>query len=37
MGVVIVAQLEMIQKLKQFMCKEAIYFYTEISITVCLN
>lgn len=37
MGVIIVAQLEMMRKLKQFMCKEAIYFYTKISITVCLN
>ena len=36
-GVIIVAQLEMMRKLKQFMCKEVIYFYTEISITVCLN
>ena len=33
-GVIIVAQLEMMRKL---MCKEVIYFYTEISITVCLN
>lgn len=37
MGVIVVAQPEMMRKLKQFMCKDAIYFYREISITVCLN
>lgn len=37
MGVVNVAQAEMMRELQEFMWKEQIYFYPEISIPVCLN
>lgn len=37
MGVVNVAQAEIMRELQEFMWKEEIYFYPKISIPLCLN